>query len=143
MTPALEQTVPQVRLEIPPQSAYVAIARLAITSLGRAAGVDEEKLDDLKIAVSESCANALFALQESGADSPIEIAFSAGPDALEVVVSHAGPAVDTGGDEADSHGFSTQRVMSMALLRSLVDELDVAPRSGGGVRARLLLRRRS
>jgi hypothetical protein len=31
--------------------------------------------------------------------------------------------------------------MSMALLRSLVDELDVAPRSGGGMQARLLLRR--
>ncbi|HEX2196059.1 MAG TPA: ATP-binding protein, partial [Actinomycetota bacterium] len=66
MTAALERTTPLVRLEIPPQSAYVAIARLAITSLGRGAGLDEEKLDDLKIAISESCANAVLAVQESG-----------------------------------------------------------------------------
>lgn len=142
MASALEQTVPTVRLEIPPQSAYVAIARLAITSLGRAAGLDEERLDDLKIAISESCANAVLSVQEAGVDGPIEIAFTAGPQALEVLVGHPGGAhaeVDT--VDADSQGFSTQRVMSMALLRSLVDELELAPRADGGMQARLLLRR--
>lgn len=141
MSAALEQTSATVRLEIPPQSAYVAIARLAITSLGRAAGLDEEKLDDLKIAISESCANAVMSVQEGGAQAPIEIAFTARPDALEVLVAHSGPAPDDAADEADSQGFSTQRVMSMALLRSLVDELDLGPRAGGGIQARLLLRR--
>lgn len=140
MASALEQTVPSVRLEIPPQSAYVAIARLAITSLGRAAGLDEERLDDLKIAISESCANAVLSVQEAGVDAPIEISFAAGRDALEVVVGHSGTERAEIAD-ADSQGFSTQRVMSMALLRSLVDELDLSPREGGGVQARLLLRR--
>ncbi|MDQ3953209.1 MAG: ATP-binding protein [Actinomycetota bacterium] len=143
MNDALERTTPLVRLEIPPQSAYVAIVRLAVTSLGRGAGLDEEKLDDLKIAISESCANAVLAVQETGVHSPIEISFSAGAESLEVVVSHAGPA-DAGAEpEADSHGFSTQRVMSMALLRSLVDEFDLVPRAGGGMQARLLLRRKT
>lgn len=141
MTSALERTAPSVRLEIPPQSAYVAIARLAVTSLGRAAGLDEEKLDDLKIAISESCANAVLSVQEAGIDAPIEIGFTAHDEALEVVVGHGGP--ETGGHaaEADSQGFSTQAVMSMALLRSLVDELELTPRAGGGMQARLLLRR--
>ncbi len=144
MASALERTSPTVRLEIPAQSAYVAIARLAITSLGRATGVDEEKLDDLKIAISESCANAVLCVQESGVQSPIDIAFTAGADALEVVVSHAGEIRgDLTAADADSHGFSTQRVMSMALLRSLVDELDLSPRAGGGMQARLLLRRKT
>ena len=140
MTSALERTVPAVRLEIPPQSAYVAIARLAITSLGRAAGLDEERLDDLKIAISESCANAVLSVQEAGVDTPIEISFLAGGDALEVVVGHSGPA-HAEAAESDSQGFSTQRVMSMALLRSLVDEFDLSPREGGGMQARLLLKR--
>ena len=142
MTSALERTAPSVRLEIPPQSAYVAIARLAVTSLGRAAGLDEEKLDDLKIAISESCANAVQCVQESGVESPIRISFAADEHALEVVVSHSGETdADAAAGEADSQGFSTQRVMSMALLRSLVDELDLTPREGGGMDARFLLRR--
>ena len=141
MTTALERTSPSVRLEIPPHSAYVAIARLAITSLGRTAGLDEEKLDDLKIAISEACANAVLSVQEAGIDSPIEIAFAARGDLLEVVVAHGGAAADADAPEADSHGFSTQRVMSMALLRSLVDEIELTPRVDGGMQARLLLRR--
>ena len=141
MTAALERTTPLVRLEIPPHSAYVAIARLAVTSLGRGAGLDEEKLDDLKIAISESCANAVLAVQETGVESPIEVSFGAGAESLEVVVSHAGPAPAGEEPEADSHGFSTQRVMSMALLRSLVDEFELVQRAGGGMQARLLLRR--
>jgi serine/threonine-protein kinase RsbW len=142
LSSALERTAPTVRLEIPPQSAYVAIVRLAIASLGRAAGLDEEKLDDLKIAISESCANAVLSVQEAGSGSPIEIAFTAGADALEVLVAHPGMTPpDDEGPAADSHGFSTQRVMSMALLRSLVDELDLSPRNDGGMQARLVLRR--
>lgn len=140
MPAALERT--SVRLEIPPHSAYVAIARLAITSLGRAAGLDEERLDDLKIAISESCANAVLSVQEAGVDAPIEISFTAGAESLEVLVAHSGPASAAEAvSEADSQGFSTQRVMSMALLRSLVDELDLQPRPDGGMEARLLLRR--
>ena len=141
MNSALERTSPTVRLEIPPQSAYVAIARLAITSLGRAAGLDEEKLDDLRIAISESCANAVLSVQEAGVDSPIEISFTAASDALEVLVGHSGAAPLPDAPSADSQGFSTQQVMSMALLRSLVDELDLAPRADGGMEARLKLLR--
>ena len=129
-------------LEIPPQSAYVAIVRLAVTSLGRAAGLDEEKLDDLKIAISESCANAVLSTQESGVDAPVSISFTAGPDALEVVVADSGAAEPSGdASVADSQGFSTRDIMSMELLKSLVDEYELSPRDGGGMQARLTLRR--
>lgn len=136
------ETAPSVHLEIPPQSAYVAIVRLAVTSLGRAAGLDEEKLDDLKIAISESCANAVLSTQEAGVDAPVAISFTARPDRLEVVVADSG-AVHTsdGVSPADSQGFSTRAIMSMELLKSLVDEFEFSPREGGGMQTRLMLRR--
>ena len=131
-----------VLLEIPPQSAYVAIVRLAVTSLGRAAGLDEEKLDDLKIAISESCANAVLSTQEAGVDAPVTISFTADDACLEVIVAdsgavHASGAVAT----ADSQGFSTRHIMSMELLKSLVDEFEFSPRPEGGMQTRLTLRR--
>ncbi len=131
-----------VRLEIPPQSAYVAIVRLALTSLGRAAGLDEEKLDDLKIATSESCTNAVLSTQEAGVDAPVTISFTAAHDCLEVVVSDSGVvhSSETVPPE-DSQGFSTRNVMSMELLKSLVDEFELSPRAGGGTETRLTLRR--
>ncbi|HEV2756972.1 MAG TPA: ATP-binding protein [Actinomycetota bacterium] len=131
-----------VLLEIPPQSAYVAIVRLAFTSLGRAAGLDEEKLEDLKIAISESCANAVLSTQEAGVDAPVTISFTADDDCLEVVVADSGAVHAPGSAEtADSQGFSTRHIMSMELLRSLVDEFEFSPRAGGGMQTRLMLRR--
>jgi serine/threonine-protein kinase RsbW len=140
--PARVEGGTSVLLEIPPQSAYVAIVRLAFTSLGRAAGLDEEKLDDLKIAISESCANAVLSTQEAGVDDPVTISFNADDECLEVVVADAG-AVHTEGSvaAADSQGFSTRHIMSMELLKSLVDEFEFSPRDGGGMQTRLMLRR--
>ncbi|MFN2588412.1 MAG: ATP-binding protein [Actinomycetota bacterium] len=129
-------------LEIPPHSAYVAIVRLAFTSLGRVAGLDEEKLDDLKIAISESCATAVLSTQEAGVDAPVTISFTADEERLEVVVADSGAVASTGEvDAADSQGFSTRDVMSMELLKSLVDEFELSPREGGGMQTRLMLRR--
>lgn len=141
MEPALERAAPVVLLEIPPHSAYVAIVRLAITSLGRNAGLDEERLDDLKIAVSESCANSVLSMQDAGADAPITVAFSADHERLEVVVGDSGAVETADADTADSQGFSTRRIMSMELLKTLVDELELSPRDGGGTQTRLLMRR--
>lgn len=141
MTPALERTAPVVLLEIPPQSAYVAIVRLAITSLGRNAGLDEERLDDLKIAVSESCANSVLSTQDAGADAPISISFSVDDERLEVVVGDSGAVGAGDADAADSQGFSTRHIMSMELLKTLVDEFEFSPREGGGMQTRLLIRR--
>lgn len=141
MTPALEQTAPVVLLEIPPHSAYVAIVRLAITSLGRAAGLDEERLDDLKIAVSESCANSVLSTQDAGVDAPIVIAFSADDHRLEVVIGDEGPIQSPDANAQDSQGFSTRHIMSMELLKTLVDEFEFSPRDGGGMQTRLLIRR--
>lgn len=140
--PARAEGAASVLLEIPPQSAYVAIVRLALTSLGRAAGLDEEKLDDLKIAISESCANAVLSTQEAGVDAPVSISFTADDECLEVVVAdsgavHAPDAIAA----ADSQGFSTRQIMSLELLRSLVDEFEFSPRAGGGMQTRLMLRR--
>lgn len=142
MAPALDgAAAPAVLLEIPPQSAYVAIVRLAVTSLGRAAGLDEERLDDLKIAISESCANSVLSTQAAGVDGPITVSFRADDECLEVVVGDSGVAPPDDADPADSQGFSTRHIMSMELLKSLVDELELSPRDEGGMQTRLVVRR--
>jgi hypothetical protein len=46
-------------IDLPGDPAYVATARMFASSLARQVGVDEEMLDDLKLAVSEACARAL------------------------------------------------------------------------------------
>ena len=127
-----------VEIEIPPRSPYVGVVRLAISSLARAAGLGEEAVDDLKIAVSEACANAVLAHQEGGVEESVTIRWSGGEDRIEIEVDQAAPTDATATTE-DSQGFSSRLVLSSALLDSLVDEVRYSERPGGGTRIHLVV----
>ena len=131
-----------VQLEIPPRSPYVGVVRLALSSLARAAGLDEEKVDDIKIAVSEACANAVISNEEAGSDDPVTVSWEENEDAVRIEVTDRGAMFNPDGvEQADSQGFSTRTVMSMALLKSLVDDCQFEPRTGGGTTTRLQINR--
>ena len=134
---------PQVEIEIPSRSVYVGVVRLALASLARGAGLSEEVVDDLKIAVSEACANAVLSHEDAGADAPVTVTWLEEPDSVVVEVGDRGTVYDAvaPGQEFDSQGFSARALMSFALLKSLVDECDLRPRDGGGMCARLCFSR--
>jgi anti-sigma regulatory factor (Ser/Thr protein kinase) len=111
-----------------------------VASLARSAGVDEDVVDDLKIAVSEACANSVLGLEELGSDEAISIRFTDDGPALVLEVADRGPAPSETPVE-DSQGFDTRSVMSTALLRSLVDDCTIEPRDGGGTVTVLTLNR--
>ncbi len=128
-----------VDIKIPPRSPYVGVVRLAITSLGRTAGLGEEAVDDLKIAVSEACANAVLAHEEAGVSDPVAVRWTDEADRIVVDVDYATPMTEEEETE-DSHGFSSRLVLSTALLESLVDECEFSPLDGG-TRAHLMMRK--
>ncbi len=130
--------MPVVEIDIPPRSPYVGVVRLAISSLARATGLGEEAVDDLKIAVSEACANAVLAHEESAVTDSVRITWSDGADRIEVDVDQAVPTDATARAE-DSQGFSSRLVLSGALLDSLVDEVRYSERPEGGTRTHLVV----
>jgi anti-sigma regulatory factor (Ser/Thr protein kinase) len=132
--------VPTVQLEIPPRSVYVGVVRLAVASLARAAGLDEDAVDDLKIAVSEACANAILGVEDTS-DDPITITLSDTDQSLELEVADRAPSPAGAADPEDSQGFDSRATMSLALLQSLVDRCEIAPRAGGGTVTRLSISR--
>jgi len=135
--------VTAVELEIPPRSAYVGVVRLTLASLARTSGLDENGVEELKMAVSEACANAVLANEEAGSDEPVTIKYSSDAEALTVLVQDRGedssdPAAH---DLFDSQGFSSRVAMSLRLLNSLVDDCDFIPREGGGMTTSLVVKR--
>jgi anti-sigma regulatory factor (Ser/Thr protein kinase) len=132
-----------VEIEIPARTVYVGVVRLALSALARSAGLDEELTDDLKIAVSEACANAVLSHEAAGTEAPVTVTWDEEPERFVVEVGDRGAVYDPDAppEQQDSQGFSTRLVMSLALLHSLVDECRLGPRDGGGMCARLAFRR--
>jgi anti-sigma regulatory factor (Ser/Thr protein kinase) len=132
----------RVELEIPPRSPYVGVVRLVIAALARNAGLDEEAVDDLKIAVSEACANAVLSSEEAGSDEPVSVTWDEGGEDLVIEISdHGTPYHGGGGDPLDSQGLSSRLAMSMALLQSLVPRCEFSDSEAGGTLARLVIDR--
>jgi anti-sigma regulatory factor (Ser/Thr protein kinase) len=125
-----------VELEIPPRSVYVGVIRLALASLARGAGMDEEAVDDLRIAVSEACTNAVLSNEAAGRDDPVTVSWRADADRAVIEVSDRGHLYD-GRDERGSLDSPSGRVaMSAVLLGSLVEDFELIPRAEGGTCAR-------
>ena len=79
-------------LDIPSRPEYIAIVRLVVASVASARrALADERIDDLKLAVSEACTNAIeHAALECRSHDDIEIRCQVEPDGLIVEV------VDTG-----------------------------------------------
>lgn len=128
-----------VELEIPALSPYVGVVRLALAALARAAGLDEERVDDLKIAVSEACSRAVLAEEAEGSGSQVAVTWSDEADRIVIEVSdHSGGPAESA-DTDNSLSFSARAVMSEALLRSLVDGYESTTTPDGTTTTRLLI----
>ena len=130
-----------VEISIPAESVYVGIVRLALGSLARSAGFDEERVDDIRIAVSEACTNAVLNDGEAGSADPIVVAWREDEDRVIIEVGDAGAAEQAAAATADSQGFSSRMMMSVALLKEMADDLSVDARPGGGTTTRLTFSR--
>jgi anti-sigma regulatory factor (Ser/Thr protein kinase) len=133
-----------VRLSFPPEAQLLGTVRLVVGMVARKAGVDEEGIEDLKVAVSETCAVAVTDLAWAGLDAPIELDVIVEPDRFGIEVRDRAPATqDPPRRTTDENGDLDDRQFGLALVGALVDDLASEPLEGGrGHRTRFWLHRR-
>lgn len=135
-----------VELRIPARAEHLALVRVVVTSLADSvAGLDGTRLEDLRLAVSEACANVVEAYSRQGRPGAlmvlrlhaeagrieVEIHDDAGGFDPEELVPH--PPVET--PERLHH----ERGLGVPLMRALADEAEFRP-EGKGTTVRLVLR---
>ena len=80
-----------VSLAFPPEPRLLGTVRLVVSIVARKAGMDEEAVEDLKVAVSEACAVAVGDLNRAGRPDLIELDVIETADRVGVDATH--PAV--------------------------------------------------
>jgi anti-sigma regulatory factor (Ser/Thr protein kinase) len=128
-----------VRLTFPPEPRLLGTIRLVVGVVARKAGMGEEGIEDLKVAVSETCAVAVGDLHRAGRADPIEVDLVESADRFGIEVRDRAPASAAAGDPAD--GEVDDRELGLALVGALVDDLKTATLTDGGNRTSFWLRR--
>jgi anti-sigma regulatory factor (Ser/Thr protein kinase) len=129
-----------VRLAFPPEARLLATIRLVVGIVARKAGMGAEGIEDLKVAVSETCAVAVGDLNRAGRRDPIEIDLVEAADRFGIEVrDHAPPPALGPGHATD--GEVDDRELGLALVGALVDDLKTSSLEDGGNRTSFWLRR--
>jgi serine/threonine-protein kinase RsbW len=114
-----------VELRLPPDVAYVGIARLLVTLAARNFGMSSERLEDLRIAVSEATTNAMRAHQQAGSGDAVVLSFGRSGGSFEVIVSDAGPGfAPTDPAVTAQRDWRNESGLGVIIIRGLADEVD-------------------
>jgi serine/threonine-protein kinase RsbW len=118
-----------VRLEIPAQPAFVGVARSVVTAVVAAVdGLDEDRLEDLRVAVSEACTNAVEAHRRESLDDRVVVRCELTSDRLEIHIEDSGSGFDVDavpappGPDAPPSATS-ERGWGIQLIQALVDDV--------------------
>ncbi len=126
-----------VELEIPARPEFVALARLVVSAMASAdPTLSDDQVDDLKIAVSEACTNAIEAHDAIATDERVLLKCWSDERGLRVTVEDRGPGFDPSSlpDHplpSDPDRLKFERGLGIPLIRALVDEVEISSSKDG------------
>lgn len=116
-----------VELEIPGRPEFVGIARMAVGALaGIRPGLAFERIDDLRIVVSEACTSAIEMMPDGG---NLHLLCIDGPKTLEVRINAPGAAFEGALPPGDPDPDSDE-TFRISLIRALVDDAELRTSPG-------------
>jgi serine/threonine-protein kinase RsbW len=130
--------VAEIELEIPARSDHLALVRLVVAA---AASLEpplgDHRLDDLRLAVTEACANAIEATETGGQrEGRITVRCSLLEDRIEIEVRDQGGGFDPAAlhdlpEATDPQRLEHERGLGVPLMRALADEVMFEPAPDG------------
>jgi serine/threonine-protein kinase RsbW len=124
-----------VEVRLPTRLGYEKVAMSTAASVAKLMGFPEDRIEDLKTAVSEACINAIEHGNRLNEKLSVGVVLKAGTDTLEVKVLDDGKGLTKLPKRPDidrkMHGEEDPRGMGMFLIQALVDEAEWVPGSEG------------
>lgn len=128
--PAVVTKTSRLVLDVPPDPDQVRTARLFVAAVARHFAVDEERIEDVKVAVSEAVTNSIKAHREAGIADPVRVTVLEKDGELRVSVVDAGPGFNapepvTGSAPATPAAGLFEGSLGLELIRSLFPDLSI------------------
>ncbi|MED4648206.1 anti-sigma B factor RsbW [Bacillus inaquosorum] len=127
-----------IEMRVPAQPEYVGIIRLTLSGVASRMGYTYDEIEDLKIAVSEACTNAVQHAYKEDKNGEVSIRFGVFEDRLEIIVADEGDSFDFDEKQQDLGPYTPSHTvdqlseggLGLYLMETLMDEVRVQNNSG-------------
>ncbi|MDR6554306.1 anti-sigma B factor RsbW [Paenibacillus qinlingensis] len=126
-----------IRLQIPASAEYLDLVRLSLYGVASKMGFSYEDIEDLKVAVSEACNNAILHGEPQIGNGQIEISYEFGEGFLRVKVKDDGTGYETHDPNRQTGPFSGTSPselqtggLGIYLMQALMDEVEIDTQDG-------------
>ncbi|MBY0121160.1 anti-sigma B factor RsbW [Bacillus sp. S/N-304-OC-R1] len=134
----MNQTFDYIELKIPAKAEFVNVIRLTLSGIASRMGFLYDDIEDLKIAVSEACTNAVQHAYKEDEQGEVIVGFGLYGNRLEVMVADNGKSFDFLSarqsigryKQTDSVEYLREGGLGLYLIESLMDEVRIHNKEG-------------
>ncbi|MGR6118071.1 anti-sigma B factor RsbW [Aeribacillus composti] len=143
----MDKCIDYIEMKIPAKTEYIGIVRLTLSGIANRMGYTYDDIEDLKIAVSEACSNAVQHAYGHNENGEVRIGFSLFENRLEITVSDDGKNFDLSKMKENTGPYSpsmpieklSEGGLGLFLIKTLMDEVTIDMNSGVTVKMSKLL----
>ena len=123
-----------IKMEIIADPDYVSIIRLTASGIANKIGFDIDTIEDLKVAISEACTNAI----KHSDDDKVVIEFKEIINGLEVEVKDSGKGYDVNSIVKPEPEELKENGLGVFIIQSLMDEVVISSNENEGTTIRMI-----
>ncbi|MBQ4576710.1 MAG: ATP-binding protein [Firmicutes bacterium] len=124
------------KLQLPGKPQYVSTVRMVIASLANSVGFDVEAIEDMKVAVSEACTNAVC--HGGSGENLYEVSFELSDEQLCICVQDQGEGYDMNEYQKPDLDCPKEGGLGLFIIQTLMDEVESISEPGKGTKIRMV-----
>jgi serine/threonine-protein kinase RsbW len=124
-------------MSLPAEAEYIDVVRFTLYGIATRLGFSFEEIEDLKVAVSEACNNAVIHAYGPDSAGCIDIRFEPLPSGLRIIVKDQGSSFDSRQKLEQSSSLHNRELretniggLGLYLMQALMDEVEVKSSNG-------------
>ncbi|MBU8880532.1 anti-sigma B factor RsbW [Bacillus sp. FJAT-29790] len=134
----MKQLVDYIEMKIPAKPEYIGVIRLTLSGIASRMGYAYDDIEDLKIAISEACTNAVQHAYKNDEGGEIIVGFGLYENKLEMMIADSGKSFNFEQTKSELGPYSasssidqlSEGGLGLYLIETLMDEVRVLNNSG-------------
>lgn len=122
------------KMEVPAKPEYVGIIRLTVSGIANKIGFNLDDIEDIKVAVSEACTNAI----KHSYDDKFNIEFEVLHNGIVVNIQDKGKGCDIESIGEPDLENPRESGLGLFIIKTLMDELEIKSEGNKGTNVRMI-----